>query len=288
MVKDLFGNEVKINLSLRDRYIEIPVSILNTNNKNWIYRKRKWNNLGIKSEIGRDNKLLGFSVTVNKKQGGDMNKKNISVFDPVLTEIMYSWFCPLQGKILDPFAGGSVRGIVANYLGYKYTGIELRIEQVNSNRQQANEILDSNNQPIWECGDSEKILPNINNTYDFLFSCPPYSDLEVYSDHPDDLSNMKYSDFLSKYRNIIKLSCDKLNNKSYAIFVVGEIRDKKGYYRDFVGDTKRAFMDAGLKFYNEMILQNNIGSSCIRIPRIFESTKKIVKIHQYVLCFYKE
>ena len=34
-----------------------------------------------------------------------------SIFDPVLTEIAYRWFCPSGGKILDAFAGGSVRAL---------------------------------------------------------------------------------------------------------------------------------------------------------------------------------
>lgn len=33
-----------------------------------------------------------------------------SVFDPVLCEVAYTWFCPKGGAILDPFCGGSVRG----------------------------------------------------------------------------------------------------------------------------------------------------------------------------------
>jgi hypothetical protein len=37
-----------------------------------------------------------------------------SIFDPVLCEIAYRWFCPSGGTVLDPFAGGSVRGIVAS------------------------------------------------------------------------------------------------------------------------------------------------------------------------------
>ena len=37
-----------------------------------------------------------------------------SIFDPVLCEIAYRWFCPPGGLVLDPFAGGSVRGIIAN------------------------------------------------------------------------------------------------------------------------------------------------------------------------------
>ena len=51
----------------------------------------------------------------------------VSVFDPVLTEIMYLWFCPKNGTILDPFAGGSVRGVVASFMKLKYIGVSLFI-----------------------------------------------------------------------------------------------------------------------------------------------------------------
>ena len=64
-----------------------------------------------------------------------------SIFDPVLTELCYRWFCPSGGLILDPFAGGSVRGIVASVLGYKYEGFELRAEQVAANANTGNWAL---------------------------------------------------------------------------------------------------------------------------------------------------
>src|SRR5271154_2766551 len=48
-----------------------------------------------------------------------------SVFDPVLCEIVYRWFCPYGGLVLDPFAGGSVRGIVASKCGRRYIGMDL-------------------------------------------------------------------------------------------------------------------------------------------------------------------
>jgi hypothetical protein len=47
-----------------------------------------------------------------------------SIFDPVLCELLYKWFCTNGGSVLDPFAGGSVRGVVG-ILGYPY-GIDLR------------------------------------------------------------------------------------------------------------------------------------------------------------------
>ena len=92
------------------------------------------------------------------------------------------------GAILDPFAGGSVRGIVANYLGYKYTGIDIRQEQIDSNREQALSILEVNNQPNYYVGDSNKVLDNIWNTeFDMIFSCRPYANLEQYSELDGDI-----------------------------------------------------------------------------------------------------
>lgn len=183
--------------------------------------------------------------------------------------------------------GGSVRGIVANYLGFKYTGIDIRQEQIGSNREQAIEILPIDNQPQWYVGDSNKVLDElISKRYDFVFSCPPYADLEVYSDLEGDISNMSYNEFLSVYRSIISKSCALLKSGGYACFVVGEVRDKKGNYIGFVPDTIRAFTDCGMSYYNEAILLNVFGSSAIRAGGNMKS-QKLVKVHQNVLIFKK-
>ena len=117
---DLFGNEIIKDELLRDKFIEPPFSVLDTKTGNWQRRKKLWTQKGIKSEVGRQENLLKFSATLLQNQSGT------SIFDPALCEVLYNWFCPDNGTILDPFAGGSVRGIVANYLGYKYTGIDIR------------------------------------------------------------------------------------------------------------------------------------------------------------------
>jgi hypothetical protein len=119
----------------------------------------------------------------------------------------------------------------------------------------------------------------------FIFSCPPYADLEVYSKMPEDLSNMDYKDFVIKYRSIISKALKLLKPNCYAVFVVGEVRDKDGFYYDFVGDTKRAFIDAGAKLYNDAILLNVVGSASMRASKVFEAGKKLTKIHQNVLVF---
>jgi DNA modification methylase len=279
---DLFGNEIVQDELLRDKFIEPPFSILDTKSGNWQRRKKQWNRLGIKSEVGRDAKVINMDTIAKENNSAEY----VSIFDPALCEVLYHWFCPINGTILDPFAGGSVRGIVANKLGYKYTGIDIRQEQIDSNRLQGLEILDVNNQPNWYVGDSNVVLDSIAIQYDFVFSCPPYADLEVYSDLDGDISNMKYNDFMIAYESIIAKSCNLLKDGGYACFVVGEVRDKIGNYIGFVPDTIRAFQKCGMKFYNEAILLNAVASASMRANGNMKS-KKLVKIHQNVLIFRK-
>ena len=194
-----------------------------------------------------------------------------------------------KGKILDPFAGGSVRGIVAAKLGFEYLGNDLCKEQVEANRINANEVLaDSELYPVWTDGDSLNI-DKIADGYeaDMIFSCPPYADLEVYSDDERDLSNMSYDDFIKIYREIIRKSCDKLKEDRFAVFVVGDVRGKNGFYRNFVSDTIKAFHDCGVLLYNEMILVNQLGNLPMRVAKYMNGSRKVGKQHQNVLVFYK-
>ena len=279
------------DFKLRDRYIEPPFSALDSKNSIWLDRKRFWKNLGIKSEVGRSAKAFHMKDWADSKRdegkiSGNSIPSDTSIFDPYLCEIMYHWFCYNDGKIIDPFAGGSVRGIVAKYLNYNYTGIELRKEQVESNYDQSNSILEDN--PTWICGDSNEELDKLNENFDMLFSCPPYWNLEIYSDDIKDLSNMNYNDFLKAYRSIIKKSCDKLLPGSFGVFVVGDIRDKKtGEYVGFVNDTYNAFKDSGMIFWNEAILLNSIVSASLRADKQFSNSQKLVKVHQNILIFKK-
>lgn len=291
-----------------------PFSIFDTMQGNWRKRVNEWKSLGIKSELGRgDNLTYGCNIhdydqkEKKSKFGkclpegfgekyGRKNEQATSIFDPVVCELIYSWFMPKNGnKILDCFAGGSVRGVVASALGKEYTGIDLRKEQIEANEMQFKEIKEKfttiNFSDVhWICGNSLKVkkLVGEENKFDLLFSCPPYYDLEVYSDNTDDLSNLSsYDEFLMMYKKIIYRSCSLLNDDSFACFVVGDIRDKQGFYRNFVGDTVQAFKEAGLNYYNELILINSAGSLPIRINKQFNAGRKIGKRHQNILIFYK-
>jgi len=149
------------------------------------------------------------------------------------------------------------------------------------------EILPIENQPQWYVGDSNKLLDdNWNTKFDMVMSCPPYADLEVYSDLEGDISNKPYKQFLELYESIISKSCKLLKVGGYACFVVGEVRDKNGFYIGFVPDTIKAFEKCGMKFYNEAILLNAIASASMRANGNMKS-QKLVKVHQNILVFKK-
>lgn len=312
-ITNLFGEEVSLikdkKSELEKKFIIPPFSVLDTKQGYWQDRKRAWLDLGIKSEVGRGDNLTfnldSFNYEDDKKiqkiktgkclpAGFDPEKYGVkqaqatSIFDPVLCEICYKWFNIEKGAILDVFAGGSVRGVVAEYLGYQYNGIDLSEKQIEANKENAKMIFGENHNIKWYNDDSLNVDNYIkDNSVDMIFSCPPYYDLEVYSDKPNDLSNMEYEQFRKTYIEIICRACKKLKNNRFAVFVVGDMRDKEGYYRNFVDLTKYAFNKGGMKLWNEAILLNALGTAMIRCSSPFNSNRKLTKVHQNVLIFYK-
>ena len=288
-------NIEKTKSTLREQFLVPPFSVLDTRQGYWQDRKKQWKSIGVNSEEGRNSKMLkpikGIKEFASKMNGGKENTlSEVSIFDPVLCETMYTWFGKPNGTILDPFAGGSVRGIVASYKQMNYTGFDIRPEQIEANEAQKY-ICDGNEHaPRWFLGDSREMNTKLNDgeQFDMIFSCPPYADLEKYSDLDGDISNKEYPQFLELYRDIIAKACSHLKNNRFAVFVVGEVRNKKsGVYQNFVSDTIKAFEDAGLKYYNEIILVNVAGNKAYTAGHDAKLSRKIAKVHQNILCFFK-
>jgi hypothetical protein len=326
--------------TLSERFVVPPFSVLDARQGYWQRRKRAWIDLGIRSEVGRGENLLGFSHEVRSSyqpafstEGKRTEQTGTSIFDPVLCECAYTWWTGPGFRVLDPFAGGSVRGIVAAYLGRSYIGVELREEQVEANEEQAREIggalgadtgLEKDYawavptstpqdevqaalaaalrgqetqrdtgaaswiEPRWIVGDSSGVRDMVDHQVDFIFSCPPYYDLEVYSDLPGELSAAPtYEEFLQAYRHIVAESVALLRQDRFACFVVGDLRDQNGVYRNFVSDTIQAFRDAGCELYNEGILVTAVNSLPLRTSNLFAGGRKLGKTHQNVLVFVK-
>jgi len=296
-------------LTLADRFVIPPFSILDTKQSYWQDRKRAWLKLTGGLDETREGilydalgvadpsfykkkekfeKTIGREMTPEEYEGmskeGDILNGGVSIFDPVLTEVMLKWFCEDGGKVLDPFMGDPGKAVVAGELRYGYVGVDIRKEQVDANERVCKEYKGIK----LYAGDSneiDKIVPD--NDFDIVFTCPPYYDLEVYS--KEDMSALgTYEEFMAQYKNIFKKSIEKLKDNRFLVIVLGEVRDKKtGEYRNFIGDNIQIFKDLGLTYYNEMILSTSIGSLPIRAGRQFNNSRKVGKAHQNILTFYK-
>jgi hypothetical protein len=300
---NLFGDAVKPPASgpVAERFTFPPFTVLDARQGDWQDRKAAWTSMGIQGEVGRSDHANGASrqtgsvylvknASGNYATGGELVGSgeignSASIFDPVLTELSYRWFCPPGGVIVDPFAGGSVRGIVAGALGFQYWGCDLRQEQITANQQQG-AFISPQVMPQWVCGDSRHALLEAPAA-DFLFTCPPYGDLERYSDEEADLSAMNWTGFTVAYRLILHRAAQRLRDHRFACVVVGNFRDEDGFYRDLVGETVAAMREAGLGYYNEGVLVTSVGSAALRVSRQFKGGRKLCKTHQNVLVFCK-
>lgn len=304
--------------SLFDRFIVPPFSILDSRKGYWQDRKKKWYELmGDLGDSRKDTLVtsleikykdlyqrtrehrkelgLSFKDYIDKyvsqedleKEQAKIVAQGVSIFDPVVSEVMCRWFTPKQGsKIFDCFAGDTAKGLVFAECGHSFVGIELRSEQVEIN----NKIIADRGKDIrYICDDGQNVAQHIEpESQDLLFSCPPYFDLEVYSDLPNDASNQgTYEDFIQVLDNGFSGAVGCLKNNRFAVIVVGDVRDKKtGFYYDFCGDIKRIFKQNGMRLYNEIILVEQTASTALRASRYMDS-RKVAKTHQHILVFFK-
>ena len=265
---------------LEDKFVVPPFSVLDTKQGYWQKRKKYWKGLIGDNGESREDKLSNLN---NMSAMYRPEMATVSILDPVLAEIANKWFGLNNCLTFDCFAGDTVFGYVSDALGNTFTGIELRKEQADLNN---NRLKGSKSKYI--CDDGQNVLKHLKEkSQDLLFSCPPYFDLEVYSDLPTDASNQKeYNDFLQILNNAFSDSIKCLKDNRFAFIVVGDIRAKDGTYYKFPDHIKKIFTENGMSLYNEMILLDPLGTAPARANKYMKS-RKVVKVHQNILVFYK-
>ena len=291
---DIEDNNIDIDINstvekrkLSDRFLIPPFDIFDGRKGDWLERKRIWKNLiGDNGQARKNVKVYNSSCfkleKYNKKSY--LSLSDISILDPVLAEIINYWFIPNKNSnVCDCFAGDTVFGFVSEYLGNKFTGIELREEQADFNNNH------TGNNATYICDDGINILKHIQeNSQDLLFSCPPYYDLEQYSSKENDASNQEtYEDFIQLVDDIFSNAVKTLKNNRFAVIVVGDIRNKKnGAYYNFPNDIINIFLKNNFILYNNIKLLTPIGTAPFKANRYMRN-RKMVHIYQDVLVFYK-
>lgn len=257
--------------SLEQKFIAPPFSILNANMGWWKEKKKRWvHKIQDKGQTREGSIDEGFGA---------------SITDPVLTQFLINNFAPpSSSNIFDPFSGDTTIGFVSGELGHTFTGIEIRKEQV-----ELNTLRTKGLNVKYICDDGQNILQHVPlDSQDLLLSCPPYFNLEKYSNLPMDASNQKdYSAFMRIIETSFTNSTKALKRNRFAIIICGDIRDSTGMYFNFPMDIICIFKKQGFKLYNDIIYYEPLGSARLRANKFFSASRKVVHTHQNVLVFYK-
>lgn len=279
----------KASLDLQETFIIPPFTVLDSRQGYWQDRKRAWTTLiGDKGETreGTLYKDINSKSWVSRQLAGSMHGGGVSVLDPCLSEIILKWFTPAGStgnNTFDPFAGDTVFGFVSAYCGNNFIGTELRKEQADENNERVKGMTAK-----YYNDDGQNIGKYVKpETQDLMFSCPPYFDLEHYSDDPRDASNQDYQGFLKIIDNAFTAGIKALKQNRFAVIVMSNVRNKTdGAYYDICGDITRIFQREGMTLYNELVLINSLAGASLRAERNMRN-RKMTRCHQEVLVYHK-
>ena len=177
-------------------------------------------------------------------------------------------------------------------LGHNYVGYDINKEQIDANYDVYSSLESRYNiegRLTYVNASSNEIPEDDDNKFDFLLTCPPYYNLERYTDSENDLSNASdYNTFLSMYSEILRKCYSVMDEDTFAVIVVSDVRDKTTTeYLPLVADTTTICRNLGWKYYNEIILYNDTGSLAITSGDYLRKARKVGRQHQNILIFYK-
>lgn len=211
-----------------------------------------------------------------------------SVFPPPLVErIILRYGGTPGGVILDSFAGGPSRGAVSALMGYHYLGYEIRQEQIGENLAVMQGVGVSGVE--YRCSDGTLLEGCAPASVDCAITCPPYYKMELYSDLPNDLSNLPdYESFTQAMLNCAMSHKRVMKPGAFVCIVTAPFRLKNSAgvneLVDFPGHTITAFKKAGFYFWQKVIISRSGGSAAVRAATHWRG-KKLVSTHEELLVF---
>jgi len=308
--KDIFGNEKK-DLTVKNRIGFVPVSIWKCNWGLTRKLKRIIGDFGQTRQIDSKIHHMNSNKSQNARTNGNTYRQyqkihknkstagyhrigprygerssgvndNVSIFNPHLALMILSAYCPKGASIYDPFAGGGTRGFIAAAMGFAYYGREIRQCEVDRIKQVQKKLK----LPFTiECKDAKaKVLGTTK--FDFSYTCPPYWNMEVYSNMANDISNTDtYKLFLSGIKKSLLRTYQALKPGSLSIWVVGNFRQGHKLLH-FNGDLIRKANEVGFQLHDELIFWGGSGHAVGRAGN-FVKNRKSVRIHEYIVVLKK-
>lgn len=263
-----------------DRYGIWPTTV-------WTHLHTDRYNRELERSIGDDRCGNEARGGVFKTNPGEVYSVSTSVFSPAIAAWILNLWAPPECLIFDPFAGGGTRAVMAGKSGRSYVGTEIRIEEVEVVRKRL-ERLEVGPSVQLIHGDAMHAADLVGaGVADFLYTCPPYWNMEEYGGGPEDLSGMGWEEFC-RCLDVVAAQCWQiLKPGSYAVWVVGLHRFPDKRLATIHHEVTRAHTAVGFH-YREEVMIHHAGTGSIRRVGMFEKGNRLlIRQHEYVQVFLK-
>ena len=209
------------------------------------------------------------------KVGG--GQRALSKFNSENCKNIIEFFTSKGDTILDPF-GGRTRAIISNHLDRKYVGFELTEKYFPAESTSDRKIFN------MDSGDMDKVLDK-SMKFDLAFTCPPYWNMEKYSDNEKDLSTFKtYDDFLEGCNRRLEIASSYLKEDGFLIVVLMDFRNK-GVFHSWHTDTIEYFhSNTDFKLYDTILWEMSPAKRHPLYPQALVN-RRMLNTHEYCLVF---
>jgi DNA modification methylase len=230
--------------------------------------------------------------TATARGGGYAKNLRYSIYNPTQAEFILKYYTEEGWDILDPFAGRGTRSLMSLRLGRNYYGIDVCLGTVSENIRKIEEKKFKNIKWEVKVGDGTRpheVFPN--QTFDAIFTCPPYYNIERYSGEEGDLSYLSDMEFeksievmFQNLKGIIKKSSYIEKRFHPLIFTLGTVRrgDKGLLDMDFL--FQEIGRNCGFTLHDKLITVNRAPGAGFTFRRNWDY-KFLCKTHETTLVF---
>lgn len=220
---------------------------------------------------------IGAQASVRRETGGHDAKSSRAEFSHFPAEvgaICFQLYLSECKKIFDPFAGWGERAADAREYGKEYTGFDISQTAI----EKASEVYGVEN----TLADSRiDAIP----VFDGLITCPPYWNLESYSDCGIDAAP-SFQRFCDELGFIFRRCYDAAERGAVFCVTTGDWRDNGNYF-DLTYQTQKIFDGFGARVVDQVVL-SRLGVSKVKvmIPQAVR-LGYTVKVHETLSVFAK-
>lgn len=215
----------------------------------------------------------------------------LSEFNPTVAKNVISYWSKPNDFIFDPFAGRS-RALVAyamnrNYIGYEVSEdvhdyIYNRFKELKlCGRPDFNVVIEND-----DCANA--INKEEKESFDLIFSCPPYWNLEKYEHCTGQLSDIgNYYAFMNELVKRLNVASELLKKDGYMCIIIGDFR-RKGDYLMLHNDLLIGMMsNHSLKLHDIIVVQSIPFYTAAFYFGSNDKHKRTAKCHEYLLIWKK-